>query len=250
MEWRASTLHTTSEYGVSSITTADAHTSAVSSRLNWRPRRFKWTRPFRWKTKSGFCAYAITFQTQFTSALPGNYFICLLIFSRRQDVTREPRVERACSILYMTLIFPTTTHTQNKCVSLMSKRTVSFSVNVKTLLSPIIGWMLGNRFSLGNTDAPVTKPRSAKQLVFADRVTHLPNDRAILLEEQTAMTLGTFNCLLISNRCSEKVIKTWRLMVCHDKHFTVQCRPLRNVTNYKIYFAFNRMSELIHTNSV
>ena len=37
MEWVASTLHTTSEHGVSSITTADAHTSAASSRLNWHP---------------------------------------------------------------------------------------------------------------------------------------------------------------------------------------------------------------------
>jgi len=37
MEWVASTLHTTSEHGLSSITTADAHTSAASSRLNWRP---------------------------------------------------------------------------------------------------------------------------------------------------------------------------------------------------------------------
>ena len=37
MQWVASTPHTTSEHGVSSITTADAHTSAVSSRLNWRP---------------------------------------------------------------------------------------------------------------------------------------------------------------------------------------------------------------------
>jgi hypothetical protein len=63
----ASTLHTTSEHGVSSITTADAHTSAASSRLNWRPRRFKWARPFRRKTKSGFCACAITFQTQSTT---------------------------------------------------------------------------------------------------------------------------------------------------------------------------------------
>ena len=64
MEWVASTLHTTSEHGVSSITTittADAHTSAASSRLNWRPRRFKWTRPFRRKMKS---ACAITLQTQ------------------------------------------------------------------------------------------------------------------------------------------------------------------------------------------
>ena len=66
MEWVVSTLHTTSEHGVSSITTADAHTSAASSRLNWYPRRFKWIRQFRRKTKSGFCACAITFQTQST----------------------------------------------------------------------------------------------------------------------------------------------------------------------------------------
>jgi len=52
----ASTLHTTSEHGLASITTADVKTSAASSRLNWRPRRFKWIRPFRRKTKSGFCA--------------------------------------------------------------------------------------------------------------------------------------------------------------------------------------------------
>jgi len=56
MTWVASTLHTASEHGVSSITTADAHTSAASSRLNWRPCRFKWTRPFRRKTKSDFWA--------------------------------------------------------------------------------------------------------------------------------------------------------------------------------------------------
>jgi hypothetical protein len=59
--------YTTSEHGATSISTADAHTSTVSSRLNWRPRRFKWTRPFRRKTKSGFCACAITFQTQYTT---------------------------------------------------------------------------------------------------------------------------------------------------------------------------------------
>jgi hypothetical protein len=49
MEWVASTPHTTSEHGVSSITTADAHTSAASCRLNWRPCRFKWTRLFQRK---------------------------------------------------------------------------------------------------------------------------------------------------------------------------------------------------------
>jgi hypothetical protein len=36
IKWVDSTLHTTSEHGVSSITTADAHTSAASSWLNWR----------------------------------------------------------------------------------------------------------------------------------------------------------------------------------------------------------------------
>jgi len=37
MEWVSSILHTTSEHGISSITTADMHTSTASSRLNWRP---------------------------------------------------------------------------------------------------------------------------------------------------------------------------------------------------------------------
>jgi len=36
MKWVAITLHTTLEFDVSSITTADAPTSAASSRLNWR----------------------------------------------------------------------------------------------------------------------------------------------------------------------------------------------------------------------
>ena len=67
MQWVASTLHTSSEHGVSSITTADAYTSAASSRLNWRPSRFKWTRPFRRKTKFGFCVCAITFQLASTA---------------------------------------------------------------------------------------------------------------------------------------------------------------------------------------
>jgi hypothetical protein len=81
MQWVASTLHTTSEHGVSIISTADAHTSAASSRLKWRPRRFKWTRPFRRKTKSGFCACAITFQTQSTTeaACVFTYNFCLKI---------------------------------------------------------------------------------------------------------------------------------------------------------------------------
>jgi hypothetical protein len=41
---------------------ADVHTLAASSRLKWCPRQFKWTCPFHWKKKSGFCTCAITFQ--------------------------------------------------------------------------------------------------------------------------------------------------------------------------------------------
>ena len=67
MQWVASTLHTTSERGVSSITTGDVHASAGSIWLNWLPRWFKWTRPFRRKTKSGFCACTITFQLASTT---------------------------------------------------------------------------------------------------------------------------------------------------------------------------------------
>jgi hypothetical protein len=37
MEWVARTLPTTAEHGVSSITTADVHTSVASSPQNWRP---------------------------------------------------------------------------------------------------------------------------------------------------------------------------------------------------------------------
>ena len=69
LEWVASTLHITSEHVVSSfitITTADARTSTASSRMNCRHCWFKWTRLFHRKTKSGFCAWAITFQTQST----------------------------------------------------------------------------------------------------------------------------------------------------------------------------------------
>jgi hypothetical protein len=70
MEWVASKRHMTAEHrlarAVETLQT-DAHSSPAISRLNWRPCRFKWTRPFRRRTKSGFCACAITFQTQSTA---------------------------------------------------------------------------------------------------------------------------------------------------------------------------------------
>jgi hypothetical protein len=75
IEWVANTLHTTSEHGVSSITKADAHTSVANSRLNWNPRRFKWTRPFRRKTKSDFYGCVITFQTQSTCYINARVYL-------------------------------------------------------------------------------------------------------------------------------------------------------------------------------
>ena len=69
MEWVTSKRHMTAEHRLAQAVQtlqADVHSSTASSRLNWRPRRFKWTRSFRRKTKSGFCACAITFQTHST----------------------------------------------------------------------------------------------------------------------------------------------------------------------------------------
>ena len=102
MEWVASTLHTTSERGISSIITADAHTSVASSRLNWHPRRFKWTRPFRRETKSGFCACAITFQlASTTDRIPA---ICGSL-SLRGNHSNE--AIKLCSCFWYTVLIPT-----------------------------------------------------------------------------------------------------------------------------------------------
>ena len=70
MEWVTSKRHMTAEHRLARAVQTpqvDVHSSPASSRLNWRHRRFKWTRPFRRKTKSGSCACAITFQTQSTA---------------------------------------------------------------------------------------------------------------------------------------------------------------------------------------
>jgi len=67
MEWVASSLALYVGTRSIQLLSADPHSSTASSWLNWHPRRFKWTHPFRWKTKSGFCACAITFWTCYTS---------------------------------------------------------------------------------------------------------------------------------------------------------------------------------------
>jgi hypothetical protein len=69
MEWVTSKRHVTAEHrlarAVQTLQT-DVHSSPASSRITDPPHRFKWTRPFGRKTKSGFCACAIAFQTQST----------------------------------------------------------------------------------------------------------------------------------------------------------------------------------------
>jgi len=70
MEWVASKRHMTAEHRFARVVQtlqADVHSSPASTRMNWFPRRFKWIRPLRRKTKSGFCACTITFQTQSSS---------------------------------------------------------------------------------------------------------------------------------------------------------------------------------------
>ena len=101
MQWVAITHHTTSEHGVSSITTADAHTSAASSRTELTPPgRFKWTRlVFRRKTKSGFCACAITFQ------LASTFFYALCFPSLPPPTPNKVFVTCLISALFHLLLY-------------------------------------------------------------------------------------------------------------------------------------------------
>jgi len=87
MEWVASTLHTTTEHGISSITTADEHTSASSSRLNWRPPPIQMDSSVSPKDEiCFFCAYAIIFQLVSNFTGVGGGFP--LLNSRKIQITK------------------------------------------------------------------------------------------------------------------------------------------------------------------
>ena len=111
MEWVASTLHTTSEHGVSSITTADAHTSVASIRRSWPSRPFIWTRPFCRKTKSGFCVChhisSSLYKWQGPDGLKGDQTM-FLYFPLVSDAIREWWYLRPAAILLTTVsaMFP------------------------------------------------------------------------------------------------------------------------------------------------
>jgi hypothetical protein len=157
MEWVASTLHTTSERGVSSITTittADAHTSPASNRQNWCPRRFKWTRPFRRKTKSGFCACAITFQTQST---------CIPLYCTQvpdDDVVEVPTCRKdirnkrlcitgcaVCWIKYCTRFQPFTQHIWQQFLSILKP-------HAQTQFSPYVPVIFSSSRGSGSVATP------------------------------------------------------------------------------------------------
>jgi len=98
IEWVASTLHTTSEHGVSSITTADAHTSAAGSRLNWCSRRFKWTRTFRRKMN----LVSAHVPSHFKHSLPHSSGMSVNFYSSTQYHIREET--HLCSPYYEIVI--------------------------------------------------------------------------------------------------------------------------------------------------
>ena len=110
--------HATSERGIPSITQADSHTSAASSRLNWRTHRLKWTRPFQGKTKFGFCACAITFRTRYNLLILLSCNFNNFVTLAKYKVTtpwRSWRCTETCrsayDIIYIYIYIYTHTHT-------------------------------------------------------------------------------------------------------------------------------------------
>ena len=65
MEWVASTLTLPRNVMYPALLPLMRTTRLPVVECTDAPRRFKWTRPFRRKTKSGICACAITFQTHY-----------------------------------------------------------------------------------------------------------------------------------------------------------------------------------------
>ena len=97
MEWVASTLHTTSERGVSSITTADEHTSAASSRLNWRPQPIKMDSSVSPKGEVWFL------------------LMCLHISNSLPPATTAPSLLHQCQSLHITTWMNNRSTVQLKC---------------------------------------------------------------------------------------------------------------------------------------
>ena len=93
MEWVASTL-TPPPNVVYPALLKLMRTSRLPA-VDWTdaPHRFKWTRPFRGKMKSGFCACAITFRTSYTQ----RWF---LVGYRRFGTPYRPRLQLSHSSVF------------------------------------------------------------------------------------------------------------------------------------------------------
>jgi len=89
----------------------DPHSKKASTRLNWHPRRYKWTLPFRWKTESGFWACANTFRFHSNFALgcgPGTDYpyihILQCMLERTGAITNEVLEPIAFVLAYRTVL--------------------------------------------------------------------------------------------------------------------------------------------------
>ena len=114
--WRiqcvASTLHTTSEHGVSSITTADAaHLGCQQlTELTPPPGRFKWTRPFRTKDEIWFlrmCHHISTdlYPLQKAPGVDPTIQWVLQSFTRCNYITAEQLIKSRIMASYTVLVY-------------------------------------------------------------------------------------------------------------------------------------------------
>jgi len=104
MEWVASTLHTTSEHGVSSITTAVAAHLGLQA-VDWTdaprpppPADLNGIVPYARKTKFGFCGFAIIFQLASTTFL--YFFLCFVDRASRYICVIKTSLMRCLSSVY------------------------------------------------------------------------------------------------------------------------------------------------------
>ena len=95
MEWVASSLALYVGTRSIQLLSTDPPSSTASSWLIWHPCRFKWTL-FRWKTKPGFCACAITFRTYYNLLWPGQSGDRILVGKRFSGpVQPNPKAHQA-----------------------------------------------------------------------------------------------------------------------------------------------------------
>ena len=111
-EWVASTLTLPRNVVYPALLTLMRTPRLQSSRLNWLPRRFKWTRPFRRKTRCGFCACAIRFRTSSTRhmSLGDQGDRCLRLTTLRLPIVSKSYEPQPSGALWGWKLYPTAIH--------------------------------------------------------------------------------------------------------------------------------------------